>query len=176
MKYLSVNHIYLLLTMFLLISCSEQFKIVKHQNSNSDYVTVNSSYIEAKVSSMADIYYYKIYLSPSYVLNKNEESYILNVKYLGISFFNLQQAWLEINGIKFPLNENNLPIQKQEGTSYLAEIHSFRINKETFKAMTFEDDSRIVLKSGQLIIDIYIEKDIKEKLLKFYNECKNILI
>lgn len=167
--------IYLVLfSIFLVfISCAEEFKIIRHGNNSSDYLTINSTFIEAKVSSMADIYYYKIYLSPTFISNKGEETYIFNMKHLGISYLNLESAWLEINGNKVELIETHLPIRKQEGTSHLAEIHAFQISKENFKALIEENDSRMFLKSGQLTIDVFFEKEIKEKLLQFFNETLN---
>jgi hypothetical protein len=155
------------------VSCSEEFQIVKHQNNNSDYYSLTTSYIESKVSSMADIYYYKIYLACGYYYNKGEESYSITVKHLGITFLNLENVWLEINGNKVELKPSRLPIQKQEGTSYLAEINSFQISEENFKAILNEPDSHLILKSGKLLIDVFFENMIKEKLKEFYTATKN---
>jgi len=167
------NAIIILMILFFSFSCSEEFKIIRHQNYNSDYYSISSSYIESKVSSMADIYYYKIYLSCGYYFNKGEENYSITVKHLGITFLNLKNAWIEINGNKIELKASRLPIQKQEGTSYLAEINSFQISEDNFKAILSEPDSRLYLKSGKLIIDVFFEEAIKEKLNQFYKVTKN---
>lgn len=158
----------LILTLLFFAACSEEFRVIKSNlNKNDNSYSITTTPIELALSGMTDIYSYKIFMTLKYNHYPSNESYSMIIKYQGLSLLNLEKAYLEVDDNKYFLTSDRPPIIKQDGVEYIAEIHSFSLSRENISAIILENDARLVFRTGQRIIDMPFNNEVKSNIKKF---------
>lgn len=159
----------LIIALLFFSACSQEFRVIKSNvNNNDNSFSITTTPIELALSGITDIYSYKVFMTLKYNHYQNNESYSMIIKYQGLSLLNLEKAYLEVDDNKYFLTSERPPVIKQDGVEYIAEIHSFSLSRENISTIILENDARLVFRTGQRIIDMPFNNEVKSNIKKFF--------